>query len=58
MKSTQLLDMAMKHSFRAPFAYLAPIKREAVNLELKKISRVKGVEIFEFYADKYWKTAD
>lgn len=55
LKSKQLLDLAIKNSFRAPFAYVAPIKREVVNLELKKATKIKGVEIFEFYADEYWK---
>lgn len=56
LKSDQLLDMAIKNSMRAPLAYVAPNKQIAMNVTLKKLIKVKGLEIFEFYAENYYKS--
>lgn len=55
ISSKELLDFAIKNSFRAPFAYVAPADRGLINVEMKKISKIKGIEIIELYADKYFK---
>ena len=55
MKSNELLDMAIKSSFRGPVAYLAPVKQMSMTVALKKLIKVKGLEIFEFYAENYYK---
>jgi hypothetical protein len=55
LRSEELLDMAIKSSFRAPVAFLAPLKQVSLNVTLKKLIKVKGLEIFEFYADNYYK---
>ena len=53
--SKELLDIAIKNSFRAPFAYVAPTDRAIITTTLKKISKIKGIEIIELYADEYFK---
>ena len=55
LRSEELLDMAIKSSFRAPVAFLAPLKQVSLNVTLKKLIKVKGLEIFEYYADNYYK---
>ena len=54
-KSSDLLNFAVKNSFRAPFAYVAPTNRYTITVGLKKISKIKGIEIIELYADNYFK---
>lgn len=53
--SNDLLNFAVKNSFRAPFAYVAPTNRYTITVGLKKISKIKGIEIIELYADNYFK---
>ncbi len=53
MSSKSLLDFAVKNSYKGPFVYLAPINKSLVNLNLKKISKAKGMEIIELYSEKY-----
>lgn len=53
MGSTKLLDFAIKNSFRAPFTYIAPTNRSVMTMSLKKLIKIKGIEIVELYADRY-----
>ncbi len=53
MRSENLLDFAVKNSHKGPFVYLAPVNLSLVNLRLKKISKAKGMEIIELYAEKF-----
>ncbi len=53
MDSEDLLDYAVKNSYRGPFVYLAPVDKRVINLRLKKISKAKGLEIIELYAEKF-----
>lgn len=55
LKSKELLDLSIKNSFRAPFAYVAPSDRSTITTTLKKASKIKGVEIIELYAKDYFK---
>lgn len=53
MGSTKLLDFAIKNSFRAPFTYIAPINRSMMTTSLKKLIKIKGIEIVELYAERF-----
>ncbi len=53
MSSKNLLNYAVKNSYRGPFVYLAPVNKSLVNLSLKKISKAKGMEIIELYSEKF-----
>ncbi len=55
MGSERLLDFAVKNSHKGPFVYLAPVNKSMVNLRLKKISKAKGIEIIELYAEQFCK---
>ena len=52
--SKDLLDFSIKNSFRAPFTYIAPTDHSKITTALKKISKIKGIEIIEFYAKDYY----
>jgi hypothetical protein len=55
LTTSLLLDMAIKNSYRAPIAYLAPQKQKLSTIVLKKAIKVKGLELFELYAESYYK---
>ncbi len=53
--SKDLLNFAIKNSYNAPFAYLAARNRANITLSLKKVMKVKGIDIIELYAEDYYK---
>ncbi len=53
--SKQLLDVAIKGCSRAPLVYIAPLNRYTINLHIKKLSKRKGIEIIELYANDFYK---
>lgn len=53
--SNTILNLAIKNTARAPFVYLAPTNRSIITKNLKKISKVKGIEIVELYAENFFK---
>lgn len=53
--SAKLLDFAIKNSFRAPFVYIAPVNRSMINMQIKKLSKRKGMEVIELYANEFYK---
>ncbi len=55
VRSTKLLDFAIKNSFRAPFVYLAPVNRSMIDMQIKKLSKRKGMEVVELYAENFYK---
>ncbi len=55
ISSEKLLDFAIKNSYKGPFVYVCPLNRSRINYSLKKLSKSKGMEIIELYAENFYK---
>ena len=52
--SRELLSFAIKSSYNAPFAYLSTASRTGITLSLRKLMKIKGIDIIELYAQDYY----
>ena len=57
-QSDELLNYAIKGTSGAPLIYLAPKKKFVINSQIKKLGKIKGIEIVELYARDYYREED
>ena len=53
LSSKELLANAISRSYRAPFLYLSTRNTKKITERLKKIGKIKGIEITELYSEDY-----